>query len=407
LGDDSLADMRVAFLGRLTSMSRRDAEKLIRDRGGRLADGISDANWLIIGDDIIDLRRVVADRKLLAPAAQAAIESGKVRLVRESELWTRLGLVDADVSVARLYTPAMLAGLVNVPIGAVRRWHHQGVLVAARKVGRLPYFDFGEVCVARKLAALWRAGCSLSSIHRKLEELARLLPNIPRPLADPEIAVEGRRLVVRHGDGLAEPSGQLLIDFDGPRDDLMAQSTGQEPVAVQFTTAATLRQAGDRSFPAPPTADNDELRSLAVELEECGRSDQAIEVYRAILVSGESEAEDHFALAELLYRTGDLAAARERYYVAIELDEDFVEARSNLGCVLAELGELELAEAAFRGALECHPHYADAHYHLARLLDRLGETAGAASHWKRFIELAPASPWVDEAISRVGGQRDE
>ncbi len=55
--------------------------------------------------------------------------------------------------------------------------------------------------------------------------------------------------------------------------------------------------------------------------------------------------------------------------MAIELDEDFVEARSNLGCVLEEQGETALAEAAFRGALEYHPDYADAHYHLAKLLD--------------------------------------
>ena len=32
-----------------------------------------------------------------------------------------------------------------------------------------------------------------------------------------------------------------------------------------------------------------------------------------------------FRRAELLYRLGDVAAARERYYMAIELDEDYVE----------------------------------------------------------------------------------
>ena len=86
-------------------------------------------------------------------------------------------------------------------------------------------------------------------------------------------------------------------------------------------------------------------------------------------MSGDFTAEDHFSLAELLYRSGDLAAARERYYAAIELDENYVEARANLGCLLAEQGEHALAEAAFRGALEYHPDFADAHFHLARLLD--------------------------------------
>ena len=106
-------------------------------------------------------------------------------------------------------------------------------------------------------------------------------------------------------------------------------------------------------------------------------------------------------LAETLYRLGELPAARERYYMAIELDEDYVEARLNLGCVLAELGELELAVSAFEGALTFHDDYEDAHYHLARTLDFLGRTEQAARHWERFLELAPASPWADEARERL------
>jgi tetratricopeptide (TPR) repeat protein len=145
----------------------------------------------------------------------------------------------------------------------------------------------------------------------------------------------------------------------------------------------------------------EDLRSLAADLEAADRDDQAIDVYRALLISGQSTADDHFAIAELLYRRGDLSAARERYYTAIELDEDFVEARSNLGCVLAEQGDTSLAEAAFRGALEFHHDYADAHYHLARLLDRAGRSAEASRHWQLFMNLAPASPWADEALERL------
>src|SRR6478735_12285171 len=91
--------------------------------------------------------------------------------------------------------------------------------------------------------------------------------------------------------------------------------------------------------------------------------------------------------------------------MAIELDEDFVEARCSLGCVLAEQGEAKLAEAAFRGALEYHPDYADAHYHLARLLDSENRLAEAARHWQLFMNLAPESPWADEARERIAGDR--
>jgi tetratricopeptide (TPR) repeat protein len=202
---------------------------------------------------------------------------------------------------------------------------------------------------------------------------------------------------------LAEPGGQLLIDFDAAR----SQAVGHDgPATIPLAAGESLHRQAARPPGAHPSASED-LRSLAAELEGTGRADQAVEVYRALLFSGDFSAEDQFALAELLYQLGDLAAARERYYMAIEIDEDFVEARSNLGCVLAELGELNLAEAAFRGALEYHPDYADAHYHLARLLDRLDRAAEASRHWQLFMNLAPASPWADEARERVGGARTE
>jgi tetratricopeptide (TPR) repeat protein len=96
-----------------------------------------------------------------------------------------------------------------------------------------------------------------------------------------------------------------------------------------------------------------------------------------------------------------LGGARERYYMAIELDEDYVEARANLGCVLAETGQRELAIAAFEGALRYHPDYADAHYHLARTLDDMGHRLTAEQHWRRFLALAPGSPWAAEAAERL------
>jgi tetratricopeptide (TPR) repeat protein len=106
-------------------------------------------------------------------------------------------------------------------------------------------------------------------------------------------------------------------------------------------------------------------------------------------------------VAELLYRQGDLGGARERYYMAIELDEDYVEARANLGCVLAETGQRELAVAAFEGALAYHPDYADAHYHLARTLDEMNLPERAEEHWRAFSAQTPDSPWAEEARGRL------
>jgi tetratricopeptide (TPR) repeat protein len=139
----------------------------------------------------------------------------------------------------------------------------------------------------------------------------------------------------------------------------------------------------------------------AIDLEDAGDLEGAIETYRAAAAAAGPSPEVCFRLAELLYRQGDLGGSRERYYMAIELDEDLVEARANLGCVLAELGDHDLAVAAFQGALAFHPDYADVHYHLARTLDDLGRSAEAEAHWRRFLELTPGSPWADEARLRL------
>ena len=177
------------------------------------------------------------------------------------------------------------------------------------------------------------------------------------------LVLDGRKLLVRRGGELVEPGGQLRIDFDA-----LAEDTQPEPPATILSPAQFLsRQA------AVAGRDARAVRRLG------GRAwtkratcRMAAEMYRAALAAGGPQPELCFQLAEALYRAGDLAAARERYFVAIELDENYVEARANLGCVLLDLGEKELAVAAFEGALRSHEAYADVHYHLARTLDELG-----------------------------------
>ena len=59
--------------------------------------------------------------------------------------------------------------------------------------------------------------------------------------------------------------------------------------------------------------------------------------------------------------------------------------------------------AAFRGTLKYHPNYPDVHYHLARVLDEMDDRQQAESHWREFLDMAPNSPWADEAMARLEG----
>jgi tetratricopeptide (TPR) repeat protein len=290
------------------------------------------------------------------------------------------------------YTAAMLAELVGVEAARIRAWQRRGWLIAKAQTHRLSYFDFEELTVARQLASLLRQGLAPRLLDRQLAEIQRRFPEVKRPLAELTLVVDGRALLVRRGDGLVEPGGQMRIDFESLR-----AEASDEPAIVPSPALFLSREPPS----APADAAGAQLTAWAAELEEAGDLVGAAELYRAALAAGGPQPELCFQLAEVLYRSGDLAGARERYFMALELDEDYVEARANLGCVLLELGDRELAAAAFAGAIRSHEAYADAHYHLARTLDELGRPDEAGLHWRRFAELAPDSPWSDEAHQRL------
>jgi tetratricopeptide (TPR) repeat protein len=384
-----LAGQRVAFVGRLGGVNRRQAAQLVRKLGGvPLEKADPTTNILVLGAE----EPAGAEASLLDEPTRAALAAGRIQIVGESELWERLGLVDVDHDMRQLYTPALLAELVGVPVNQIRRWHRRGFIQPVREVHRLPYFDFTEVAVARRLAELTSAGASLGEIEKTIAGLQRRVPHVVRPLADLSTVVEGKQLLLWEDETLVETSGQRRFDFDEPDNPADDCAADDAPATISFAAPARVADSS-------PTAE--QLLAFATELEEDDQFAAAAEMYRAAQAARGPRAEVCFLLAELLYRQGDLSAARERYYMAIELDEDFVEARANLACVLAELGQNELAFAALEGALKFHPDYADAHYHLARLLDESQRRADALVHWRRFLELSPDSPWGEEARERL------
>jgi tetratricopeptide (TPR) repeat protein len=371
-----LEGKRVAFVGKLAGMSRRDAGQLLRRHGAIVLESPdASADLAVVGEEELPLPGGEGPDDWFDAPTRQAVENGTLDVVTETQLWQRLGLVEFEHDIHRLYTPAMLADLLGVSVAVIRRWHRRGLIVPAREVRRLPYFDFQEVAAARRLSELLAAGMTPASIEKKLNDLSRYLPGVDRPLAQLSVIVQGKQILLRQGDGLLEPGGQRRFDFDA----WQSEETPEKPI------------------PSTP----DQMIALAAELEEDGQLAAAADMLRAVLAAAGPKPELCFQLAELLYRQNDLAGARERYYMAVELDEDYVEARANLGCVLAETADRELAVAAFEGALRYHPDYADVHYHLARTLDEMDQRSRAAEHWRRFLELASDSPWAHEAAERL------
>jgi Flp pilus assembly protein TadD len=145
-----------------------------------------------------------------------------------------------------------------------------------------------------------------------------------------------------------------------------------------------------------------EWLSAGQQAADAGELEQAVAAFRLCLLENPHDPELHFHLAECLYRQGQLEAATERYYAAVECDHQYIEAWTLLGCVLEERGRKEEALSAFGVALEFHPEYPDAHRHKAALLDQMGQAEEAKTHWQTYLKYDQKGPWADEARARLG-----
>ena len=393
----------MGFVGKLGGVNRKEARSVVRRLQGTMVDPIDHSvDLIVVGADVFpsaDPERLLDDSILQAVAEQ------KIEVINETQFWQIAGVVEQESEVGKLYTPAMLAELLQVPMTTIRRWHRRGLITPTRQVKKLPYFDFEEITSARRIAALIASGMNSTQIEKQLSQLAELYPDLQRPLSQLSIIVEGRKILLRQGEGLVEPSGQKRLDFDTV--DVTDRSDDETPATISFAsvTANGLQGVAEAesgfSVGASGQRTKTDFLQLAIELEDEGEFRSAIDVYRSLSLALGPSADVSFRMAELLYQVNDLAAARERYSMAVEFDEAFVEARANLGCVLVELGQTELALATFEGALEHHPDYPDVHFHLARLLDEIGSDQKAWQHWARFLELTPSGPWADEARLRI------
>ncbi len=392
-----LAGLRVQVVGRLASITKRETPTVLKRFGALVFQYPTDEVDLII----VGAEESPAEETWLTRERKSAIDEGKLTILSETEFLLQVGLLDSEAAQRRLYTPAMLADVLGVSVAEIRRWQRLGLIVPRREVLRLAYFDFEEVAAAKRLAQLLAAGASPAEISRKIEELAKYAPGLARPLAELAVVIDGKQLLIRHGHQLRETSGQLRLDF------------GAEPLASEGDSDAVIsfenfRRDGSKKKPATSSSmpeesppDVDELLRQAASYDESGELKNAAIAYRTALAFGGANANICFQLADVLYRLGDLTAARERLFMALEMDENLVEARANLGCILLELGEKELAIASFEGALKHHSDYPDAHFFLARCLDEMGQHNKATPHWQRFLELAPASAWSEEARERL------
>jgi tetratricopeptide (TPR) repeat protein len=370
-----LAGKEIAFTGRLFSMTRTEAVERIAKAGARVAREPGPATDLLVaGGAQGHLTSDGGISRDITLFQELKKQGAEIQLVEEPEFLTLLGDADDLEDFSRLYTVEQVSRIVGAPLPEVRAWVRKGLLQPARVANRLAWFEFTDILTARNLSRLTASGVPASQIHRSLSTIARWLPDGERILGRLEAYAAG--LGVRLSDGgLAEPSGQRLMDFP----DGAARGRGEARVSA---FPQTEKAVADDDAP---------WLALAAESEEQGDMESAAASYaRALHVSAKPET--LFNLGNVLYELGREAEAAERYLQAIDADHDFAEAWNNLGNSLAALGKLQDAVQAYTMALSLEPTYPEPRCNLAVVLARMDQPGEAQAHraacQKSFPNLA-------------------
>jgi tetratricopeptide (TPR) repeat protein len=395
----ALQGERLAFTGTLASMTHAQAAELAEQHGGAAAEHVSrQTTMLVVGEEGWPLEDDGRPSVKLLQVEKLQGEGTDVRIVNESDWLLLLGLAEHREEIRRLYTPAMLSQLLDVTVHVIRGWERAGLIRPVKRVFRLPYFDFQEVTSARRLSQLLAAGVSRKEIEDSLRRLPTVARGEQRPLEQLDILARNAHVVVRDAHGIKVPAtGQRLFDF--------------EP-AEESSDPSPDEGDGDDGEGAPASISIDSARpqelwtsgdwfAQGCRLYDDGRLSDAAEAFRLSLMTDVQDPEKHFHLAECLYRQNNTPGALERYYVSVELDRNYLEAWTQIGCLHRELGELDSALTAFEIALDVHPDYPDAHFHKAETLSDLGRTDEALPHWKRYLMYDSRGPWAEMARQRL------
>ncbi|MDR1052855.1 MAG: tetratricopeptide repeat protein [Planctomycetaceae bacterium] len=420
----------IYFLGKLKALNRTEASKAVRVYGGEVVRELSAVvDIVVVGEgDILSCNWNLWNDQLDA-ATKEAFEAGRLEIISEAFFWYKYGggqTVETSDLTKSLFTTSMLSEITKLPLPIVRQLERRQLIIPTKQIHQLGYYNTESVLMLRIVRNMLDAG--ISPIHA-----TNMLQKIKHNTTDnqlynaADVQFNGRELFIVTKNGAVDLSGQHLFNFVAdsrqteidpntrtqttPNQTLPNQTTADQTTISQTVTSQTPTEqatVNDAEFLPLSVLDGIfdggtlqyQLQGLydeAWRAELSGDLGLAIETYRTIIAVGGSTPQLNFQIAELLYRRGELAAARERYFAALEQDEEFVEARANLGCVLAELGEDQLAIAAFQGALKYHPDYAEVHFHLGMLLKRVGLICDAVEHLQLFVDLMPDSPWATKA----------
>jgi hypothetical protein len=368
---------RVAFTGKLASMTRAEASRIVRAAGGEAVDTVGRlTSHLVIGMEGWPLLPDGTVSRKLRRAEELIGRGVRLHLLSEEEFLELAGLQELRGDLRKSHPAPRVCEALGIEAEALRRWEGMGLVRSHEGL-----YDFQDLVSLRTIAGLVARGVDPATIGRSVRSLASVLPGTERPLCQLSIVVEhSRSLLADLGGLLVSPGGQLVLDFES--------ATGRDdapPVAIQ------------EAAPASP----DEWLDRGRALEEQELLEEARRAYEEALRLRCGFPEAHFNLGNVLRGLGRTQRAEECYRAALRDDPSMAAAWYNLADLQEESGRIDQAIASLRGALSASPGYADAHFNLAACCEQAGDLQAAAHHWEEYLKLDPTSKWADAARRRL------
>ena len=287
------------------------------------------------------------------------------------------------------YTLGDVARICKVSPARLRYWEQTAFLEASGRVDSKPVYGFRDLVAIKSVLDLLDRGVPLRRIRSSVEALRQRMPEVDEPLGALRMWADGsRRVVVRQGDRLVEPSGQVVLDFS-PAEEVPRELALVPPRGEPARDEKSLRRA-EEWFERGCALDSD--RATFAE---------AIEAYEAAIEANPGFADAWCNLGSIYFNQGRRSPARECFERALEIDPDHLEANLNVATLEEEVGRDRVALRHYRVALRADPLYADTHVSVALLYERLHVRSKARIHWRRYLQLDPVGLWADLARQRV------
>lgn len=258
-------------------------------------------------------------------------------------------------------------------------WERAG-LIAPRQ--NYSFQDLGQL---RILRALREEDVPAASIRHSVSAM-KAVAGMANPLLEATVVRTGTtRLAFRHLGAMVDPiRRQLLFDFE---------RAGQKEAMPE---PAPMRPRG-----SDQQQRQQDLFLAAVQAEEAGERQKAIEIYEQLIAADTNYAAAFINLGTIYFHLRQYGRAEELYRHATEVDPDYVLAFFDLGNVLDELDRPEESITAYERAVALAPRYGDAHYNLALAYERRGELRQALRHWQAYVRLDRSGPWADHARGQI------